>query len=81
MPSSTHAENTRRTLQLSCTGEIVSDESANVTLLLERAQQGELAATDELVPILYSELRSLAAVMLPAARSNPLPWCTRHFFG
>ena len=41
-----------------------SEEQAGVTQLLARAQRGEAGATDELFPIVYDELRRLAAGFL-----------------
>ncbi len=38
-----------------------TSQQSSVTLLLARAQQGESAATDELFPIVYEELRTIAA--------------------
>lgn len=38
-----------------------SVDSDQVTLLLERASQGERAALDELIPLVYDELRRIAA--------------------
>lgn len=40
------------------------DDVTTVTLLLERANRGEPAATEELVPLLYDELRNLAKWLL-----------------
>lgn len=40
------------------------DDMTSVTLLLERADRGEPAATEELVPLLYEELRNLAKWLL-----------------
>ena len=40
------------------------DDVTNVTLLLERANRGEPTATEELVPLLYEELRNLAEWLL-----------------
>lgn len=41
-----------------------------VTELLRRAQRGEEAATDELLPLVYDELRQLAAGMLAKERAG-----------
>ncbi len=40
------------------------EDATSVTLLLERANRGEPAATEELVPLLYEELRNLAKWLL-----------------
>src|SRR5436305_14540107 len=48
--------------------EIVSD----VTLILERAQAGDPQAANELLPLVYDELRRLAAARLLASASTTL---------
>jgi RNA polymerase sigma factor (TIGR02999 family) len=42
----------------------------HVTVLLQRAGKGEQAATDELFPLVYDELRRLAGGMLAAERAS-----------
>lgn len=39
---------------------------SDATLILERVQQGDPRAADELLPLVYEELRSLAAVKMSA---------------
>lgn len=52
---------------------MISDSSGTpgrVTLLLDRAQRGDRTATDELLPLVYDELRALAARTLENERSG-----------
>jgi len=55
---------------------------SDVTRILDRVQQGEAKAAEELLPLVYDELRRLAAhkmaASLPAKLSNPPRWCMRH---
>jgi RNA polymerase sigma factor (TIGR02999 family) len=49
----------------------MSEESShNVTLLFQRAQNGDRAALDEVLPLVYKELRRIAARQLANERSN-----------
>src|SRR5262249_34309911 len=45
------------------------EESGDATRLLEAAQKGDLKAADELLPLVYNELRQLAAAKM--ARERP----------
>lgn len=45
---------------------------ADVTMLLNRIHQGDAKATDELLPLVYEELRKLAAHRLNTKRGNSL---------
>jgi RNA polymerase sigma-70 factor, ECF subfamily len=47
-----------------------SQKRGEVTLLLARAQQGDNAATDDLFPLVYEELRELAQRFLAGERKN-----------
>jgi RNA polymerase sigma factor (TIGR02999 family) len=49
----------------------MSEESSqNVTLLFQRAQNGDRTALDEVLPLVYKELRRIAARQLANERSN-----------
>jgi RNA polymerase sigma factor (TIGR02999 family) len=48
----------------------MSDAAGKVTQILESATIGDAAATDELLPIVYDELRQLAAIQLRRERSD-----------
>lgn len=45
---------------------------SEVTILLQRIQNGDAKATDELLPLVYEELRRLAAHRLNAQKGNSL---------
>ena len=46
---------------------------SDVTLLLDRAQQGDPRAAEELLPLVYDELRNLAASRTPGRGCGPGP--------
>ncbi len=45
--------------------------SGRVTRILEKIEQGEPSAAEDLLPIVYEELRRLAAKKLAAQRASP----------
>ena len=53
----------------------------DVTRILSAIEQGDPQAAEQLLPLVYEELRKLAAVKLarksPGKRSRPLPWSMR----
>ena len=58
---------------------------SDVTRILDAAAQGDPHAAAELLPLVYDELRRLAAARLahehPGRRSTPRRWCTRRICG
>lgn len=54
---------------------------SDVTRILDRVQQGEAKAAEELLPLVYDELRKLAAHKMaheaPGQPSSPPPWSMR----
>ncbi len=53
----------------------------DVTRILSQIESGDPSAAEQLLPLVYEELRKLAAAKLrtrsPVRRSRPLRWCTR----
>ena len=56
-----------------------------VTQILSAIEQGDAQAAEQLLPLVYQELRRLAAQRLvarsPGRRSRPRPWSTRRISG
>lgn len=48
----------------------MGEESDDVTVLLKRLEDGEIHAADELMPLVYQELRSRAGRLMGGERSN-----------
>ena len=52
------------------------------TILLSAVERGDPKAADQLLELVYQDLRHLANHKMPrnrlARRSNRLPWCMRH---
>ena len=65
-------------------GAAYTEPVSNVTRILDRAQQGDPEAAEELLPLVYEELRKLAAAKIgqqpPGARCSPRPWYTKPGF-
>ena len=55
---------------------------SDVTQILERVERGDGKAAEELLPLVYEELRKLAALKWPgnrrATRCRGQRWCTKH---
>ena len=54
---------------------------SDVTQILSKIESGDQPASEELLPLIYEELRKLAAARWPASRRtirfNPRPWCMK----
>ena len=46
------------------------------TVILDRVQQGDRAAADKLLPLVYQELRKVAAVMMASEARGQGTWPT-----
>ena len=62
----------------------MSESAIDVTMLLRDVSGGSQCALEKLVPVVYEELRRLAASYLRRREATipcrPLPWFTRHIY-